>query len=420
MSKRYLSVLVLAQTVAVLPRASLAQAESDEAGEAAIRLGGAEDLYDVASQATLDPAIIEDAAVEVVGPFRHGIGYLVADRRTVVVVGATKTSRLRVRMVGSDDPWIPVARAERIEGDRHTPVVLRLDSDLPGQPLRMAEEPVEAGDRMWLADVDYFPVSVRFRPTMIAPPSSGGRFSVDPGTEIIYYGEPLFDDDGGLVGFLTVWNDEGTGLRPREFVEAETLVNSANRSISPFNFILGAQVGMELGGVYHLPAVAGVFDLGFSLWDQLGIVVRAAFGAGSDTSLQAIAATSEHNAGVVETVVRSFHIGMELRYRLLLRRDTFPLYVDFAAGVAYTRSRLRSNAPALISTDPECDPMIEECPTTSENLEIPNPGVLNMVGPVLGFDFRFWLFSIGYRLITCTAFHDRSPAHHLSIGVNAF
>lgn len=407
--------------ITAFPNLALAQGLPETGDAHSIRPSDSEQRSD---DPPLDAARLRDAAVEIRSAWQHDVGYLVGDRRTVAIDRvAAWHSRARARMLGSEGPWVRISAVVRNREEYRAPVFIRLEADLSGEPLQIASRTVVPGERVWRLTSNQSDPSLGGWLAVEAIPTPENRFSVI--VEGHYNGALLLDDQGDVIGFLTVYFEEGTDFTPNEAIYAEHLIESAqqrdNRRLA--RVILGAQIGLDLSGVYDAPATAGVFDMGASLWDHLGLVVRVAFSVGNDDSRQPIPATSERFAGVVETHRSSVHVGYELRYRLLLRRSWFPLYVDFVGGIQWTRSKWMPSSPATYSTEPGCEPFIESCPITSVDDEVsvvPDEGVLNMVGPVLGVDFRFMIVSVGYRLILSTLFHDLPPTHQLHLGISAF
>jgi hypothetical protein len=361
---------------------------------------------------------LNEALVEYRSAWERGIGFLVGDQHTVVVVGDLRDRHRRItaRMAGGggDRPEVNVANVRVQTNQRFRSfVVLHLEEDLPGQPLEISPLQPALGDTVVilhrLGDQmgNRVPNEIELAHSTITS-SSRYTFTVGAAWNQIWRGSPVFDVHGALIAFH---GNGGFALRVSELI-AEVNSQPQRQLISP---VVGLRLGTEFGGFLDNPLTVEI-ELGIAIWDQLGI--NFFFGGGMNTqeSLVLIPANALHEEGVAQGDHTTMFLGLEVEYRLMLTRGAVPFYLDFSFGLQYTMSMLDLTGPAFYATDPACDPMGGDCGLTIG--EPPNRDVVHSVGLSLGVDLRAGPFVIGYRFIPEGASYQGINTHRLNVGIS--
>ncbi len=267
-------------------------------------------------------------------------GFLVGDRRTVVVSCLTdRFRRVTVRMSGAEgDEEVRVAevQATTAEQEAHSETyqalaVLTLEEDLPGTPLPISNAAPALGETLWFIsrpdDVDArgdpSPESIEIGSATITA-VTGSSLSVGLSSRQRWDGTPLLDRSGAVVAFL------GTGGRaPRvgRVLNREALEPRQQLA----RFLFGLRIGTAIGQ-FDSASLAIDLELGVNLWDQFGIVFRVGATVGS-SFFQTLPGSDDHGPGVVQSSSSALHLGLELRYRLLLFRSSWPVSLNFEVGL---------------------------------------------------------------------------------------
>ena len=350
--------------------------------------------------------------VEYQTAWHRGVGFLVGDRRTVVVLGNLRDRyrRITVRMAEAGGEWIDVERVELTTQEETSFVVLHLTADLPGTPLEVSPVRPEIGDEVYLilrrGRVRRGDAPQAMEPAVArVTASSASTFTVGTASSQLWDGSPLFDAQGRVVGFF--------GSRNFALRSSQVLADSGRRDRELVTPIIGLRVGTELQGLLDDPFALDI-EAGVALWDQLGLVLRLGF-AFSDEVQLLLPASSVRETGIVDGNQRTINLGLEVKYRLLLTRAAMPLYFDFVAGAQYTAFITEPRGVALYSTEPGCDPLIEGCdlsvgPTPGRNTE-------HGVGGVIGIDVRAGVFTMGYRVVIDALAYNLPTTHRITFGV---
>lgn len=376
-------------------------------------------MSDAPEEAPLDAEQLFGALVEYRTAWHSGRGFLIGDRRTVVVSCLRQRyRRITVRMAGTDTPEVRVANIRASDSEREVDseqyqalAVLTLESDLPGTPLPVSALHPELEDTVWFVarrqgdrDEDD-PESLEIGRTSVTA-ASASSLSVGTSAGQQWAGAPLVDDAGAVVAFM---GTGGRAPRSRDVLSQETL--------EPHRQVVSPLLGFRLGTVFGLsgnPQLSLEIEGGITLFDQLGIAVRLGGTIGA-SALQSLPASDGHEQGVVSTTSSSLLLGFELRYRLLLARLSFPLYLDFAVGLTYMATFTESSDLAFYATEPGCDPLGGACGLTAG--EGPGSEVSHGLGPSFGVDFRAGPLVIGYRVTPSAISHNLPTTHWLTFGI---
>jgi hypothetical protein len=378
----------------------------------------------------LAPADIRGPLVEYETAWSRGVGFLVRDRRTVIVLGSLRdrlrpiTCRMASAAAGA--AAVRVVRVDLATAENPPFVVLHLESDLPGEPMRLSDEQPEIGDSVFLLlrrggprgrdgaggamggrDARVRDVPAGLEPAEAAV-TSASETTITVGTAFpqIWHGSPLFDRRGDVVAFF---GSEGYAVRV-EHLLAEGARRPGRQVVTP---ILGIRVGTEIEGSLDDPFAVDV-EAGVALWDQLAILLRLGVGLGEDVLLR-LPPNAMHQTGIVLAEQRSVALSLEVKYRLLLTRAAMPLYLDFVAGLQYGVVVNEPQGFALYATEPACDPFGEDCDLTIGA----NPGrrTRHGVGPVFGIDVRAGVFTMGYRFVAEAISYQMADTHRLTFGI---
>lgn len=370
--------------------------------------------------------------VEYETAWSRGVGFLIRDRRTVVVLGEVRDRyrRITCKMARGESPLVDVGRVELVTREDTPFVILHLEEDLPGTPLRISEAHPEVGDTIYLI----IRQNIGMRPRMGASrgderggPSLRGQeapqnlepaeASVTGASETtltvgtafpqLWHGSPLFDQRGHVVAFF---GREGYALRV-EHIFDESSRRSGRQRLSP---IFGVRLGTEIEGVLNDP-IAFDFEAGLSFWDHFAVLVRLGFALGDDVLLS-MPANAAHETGIVEAEQRTVNLSLELKYRLLLTRAVMPLYLDFVVGLQYSATITDPFGLALYSTEPACDPYGRDCDLTVG--ATPGRRTGHGFGPVFGIDVRAGIFTMGYRFIAESLSYEMVNTHRLTFGLS--
>jgi hypothetical protein len=408
------------------PAEEPAPAPEPAAEPLAIPLPGPMDLSaearDMASQLPVDePAVTEDqlraAQVEYRTAWSRGIGFLVGDQRTVVVVGDLRDRyrRLTVRMSGGDGAEVRVTQVRRQIDDRFSQyVILMLENDLPGMPLDVGTDQPSVGTTVLILQGGGEPAGRMPRNTEVAAATvtAAGRYTLTLGAtwNQVVHGSPVFNEDGQVVAFF---GTSGFALRINELLAEVN--HQADRQLA--TSVIGLRLGTEFGGFLEDPLTIEI-EVGVALWDQLGIVFFLGGGLSTGSSMVVIDPVENvHEAGVGQGEHDTLFLGLELEYRLLLTRSAMPFYLDFAVGLNYTVSMLDFTGLAFYATEPGCDPIGEACGLTVG--EPPSRDVIHAVGLSLGVDLRAGPFVISLRVIPdSTSYNGPGNVYRLNFGLS--
>lgn len=368
----------------------------------------------VEAEAAVDRDRLVRALVEYNTAWARGFGYLVGDRRTVVLVSDLRDRyrRITVKLAEGEGPVVDVAQVRRQHNERFESfVVLQLESELPGTPLEVSDLGPAIGDTVLILhrleeQQHTAPTSIEVARAAITA-SSRYTLTVGEAWNQIWRGSPVFDEQGRVVAFF---GTSGFAVRINEIL-AEVNQQVDRTLVTP---TLGLRVGTEFGGFLEDPLTIEI-ELGVALWDQLGIMIFVGAGLSSDSSLVLIEPSAVYEAGVAQGEHNTVFLGLELEYRLLLTRTSMPFYLDFAIGVNYTISILDMSGPAFYATEPGCDPLGGDCGLTIG--EAPTRDVLHSVGLSMGIDLRAGPFVIGYRFVPEGASYNHGNTHRLNFGL---
>jgi hypothetical protein len=341
---------------------------------------------------------LQSALVHCQSSFFSGVGVLVGDSRTVLVANAGMNMGRPFRVIAWDRKGGAArsveVRTHRVRGNEV--LVLRLDRDLPGNPLTLSEEELavsaevvtlqrsEPGDRTELARVMVTGVSASTLQL-----ATGGS------------GMPVATPSGELLAL---------GLGGGRAVRVQSVLAQARRrgmSVIPL-------VGLRIG--YHHNGTGGFLlsiDAGATLWDRLSIALNV--GVAFKGKDQLLAVTEQAlGPGTVLAYPSNLILGLEARYRQLL---FYTAYLDLVLGVQTTHSAFSSRSPALFG-QAGCDPTSQACA-----IQVRDPDkYLDRasswgVGPVFGVDLRFNVASIGYRFTPAKLSRDLPNTHSVLFGL---
>ncbi len=371
-------------------------------------------LSPVEGEAVIDRNRLVSALVQFTTAWSRGFGYLIGDRRTVVLVSDLRDRyrRITVKMAEGEGPEVSVVHVRRQHNHRFESfVVLQLESDLPGTPLEVSDLGPAIGDTVLILHrlehgEHAAPNAIEVAQASITA-SSRYTLTVGEAWNQIWRGSPVFDQQGRVVAFF---GNAGFAMRINEIL-AEVNQEVDRQLVTP---TIGLRLGTEFGGFLEDPLTIEL-EFGVALWDQLGIMLFVGAGLSSDNSLVLIEPSAIYEAGVAQGEHNTVFLGLELEYRLLLTRSSMPFYLDFALGLTYTISILEMNAPAFYATEPGCDPLGGSCGLTIG--EPPTRDVLHAVGLSVGLDLRAGPFVIGYRFIPEGASYNQPNTHRLNFGL---
>lgn len=355
---------------------------------------------------------VRSALVEYRTAWGQGVGFLVHDRRTVLVMGSLRDRYrpITVRMHGSEGPDVRVASVELMEQEESAFVVLHLEGDLSGVPLEVSQERPSVGDSVYLVlrrgmsrRDGVIPDAIEVAEATVTAASTTS-LTVGIAWSQIWRGSPLFDDAGRVVAFF---GRESYAVRANEIFSQERLHND-RELLTP---IVGIRIGTEFGGELIDPFLLE-FDVGLALWDQLGIVFRLGVGFGEDVVATYVRTDDVHATAIADQ--RTVNIGLELKYRALLTRGAMPMYFDVVAGLNYTMTILDFHEIAIYH-EADCDPWVQECEGEPGFASGRRTG--HGVGPSFGFDLRAGLFTLGYRFIAEAISYQLNTAHRLTFGI---
>jgi hypothetical protein len=365
----------------------------------------------------------EAALVHYRTAWAEGHGFLVSDRRTIVVLGHFPRAgrKVTVRMAQSAGEEIEVNYVElRRRGHYRPPmVVLHAAAELSGTPLPLAQQPAALDDVAYLLlrprqqhgghDAARAPAT-EVAITRITG-ATDSQLAVGLVPPIFNAGTPVLDAAGHIVGFM---DNSRVAVRAGNVFSTEQPSRRA-RNVAPMT---GLKFGTEFGGLLNRPFTMDV-DLGLVLWDQLGLTLRLGFSADRIENL-GIPAEGIREAGMVEADQHAFNLGFEVEYRWLLRRSAMPLYLDLVTGLHYTVATTEPRGMALYSNTFNCQPALgDECLLVSG--PTPDSESTQSVGFALGADLRLGGLTISYRYVPAQAAYNLpEDLHRLSFGFSMF
>ncbi len=359
------------------------------------------------------------AMVEYRTAWQRGVGFLVGDQRTVIVVDEDlrdRHRRISVRMIQGDNdrPEVDVVEVRRQNASRFSEfVILRLEEDLPGTPLPISPEQPNLTDTVLILNRV---MDVHNRPPAAievawAAVTASSQYTITVGTSWsqIWHGSPVFDERGRLVAFF---GNSGFAMRIGEILA--DVNHHADRQL--FTPVIGLRLGTEFGGFLDNPLTVEL-EFGMAIWDQLGIMFFLGGGLDTEETMSQIPEGGDRGQGVAQSDLSTFYLGLEVEYRLLLTRTSMPFYLDFSFGVQYTMYTVDYTGSAFYSSQPGCDPSESDCGLIVG--EPPNRDVTHAVALSVGADLRAGPFVIGYRFIPEGAsFNQPNNTHRLNFGIS--
>ncbi|MBI5498837.1 MAG: hypothetical protein HY907_01230 [Deltaproteobacteria bacterium] len=410
------SPMVLGLAALVLVAASASRPAAAQVATAATE---ATDEPTAAGAPAIELQRVLEAVVEYDTPWASGYGLLVRDDRTVVFPepGADAGRTIRVHSVEHPESEADAADVRRsvVWNVDYGFFVLTLERPLDGRPLELAADPPRLGDRVYTLDTatdDDGEERFELVETTVTS-ASASRFTLGMAGAQTYGGAPVLDASGRIVGLV----DWGTGVvGVARLLEPESL-QPRPMALLP---VLGLRGYYQWGG---MPDGTGgaLFELGVSLWDQLGIVVGFGVNGGEgvhELRLDAPSATVGPGRLTVEDI--GIDLGLELQYRLLLARWPMPLHLRFAAGVRYEYLGRDPSGPALYSGDPACDPSAPGAVCRLVSGPTPDDLGRHGVGLIVGADVTLGGFSAGYRFIPAAAAYNIADTHVVLVGFSMF
>ncbi|MBI5489081.1 MAG: hypothetical protein HY905_17230 [Deltaproteobacteria bacterium] len=373
----------------------------------------------VAAAPPIDLERVLEAVVEYDTPWASGYGLLVRDDRTVVFPepGADAGRTITVHPVGHPESESDASEVRRsvVWDVDYGFFVLTLERPLAGRPLALAPGLPALGDRVYTLDEttgDDGETKFELVETRVTSVSAS-RFTLGMTGEQTFGGAPVLDAQGRIVGLV----DWGTGVvGVSRLLEPESL-QPRPMALLP---VLGLRGYYQWGGIPDGTGGA-VFELGISLWDQLGVVLDFGVNGGSgvhELRLDAPSATVGPGRLTVEDL--GIDLGLELQYRLLLARWSMPLHLRFAAGVRYEYLARDPSGPAFYSGDPACDPSVPGAVCRLVSGPTPDDLGLHGVGLIVGADVTLGGFSVGYRFIPADVAYHLADTHLVLVGFSMF
>ena len=368
---------------------------------------------------------LEAARVRVTNPYVETFGYLLGDRKTVVVPAISlDTGRdfevTLTRHEGEDAPEDGSVRVRVVGDGTHRLYLIELEKGLPGTPLLRSETEIELGTRVWvLTGVPRMEDGPPERPpglsaqvaTTTVSSASKTRFSIAVDRQTLRRGAPVLDEAGALVGFVS----GGTTVTRIEQVQLDKGHDRAMALLPLVGLRLGGEVGGPFGGAFLMD-----LEVGVSLWDRFSMLFRLGVSLAGDTTLRELPPLAEDSGpGVVEQMGASLRVGFETRYRQLLTGSSpLPIYIDLALGVQYGLVAWSPQGTALYG-EAGCNPANEACKVRAAAGDVEDEA-RHTVGLSVGADLRIGTMSLGYRFLPKATGMNLENTHQILFGITAF